>query len=137
MAATLKTSKGIAVTGGFSIQDLPWHRGLLFTTIQGLSAFVYRIYFGHWWLNGFNFAIYKNIYEKSGGFNPKLNVQEDIDLSFKISKFGHIQRAPNIKVLFSGRRFKSGVLSGLKPYLNTFIRFYWKDRQDVALDDPR
>jgi len=137
MASALRNSDAVAISGSFQVEGLSPVKAFIFRVVQSCAARMYRIYFRHWWLNGFNFGIYKKVYDEAGGFNPNLNAQEDIDLSMKVSKLGRIQYLPEIKIFFSGRRFDAGVFRGLTPYLTSFLGFYWKKNMDVHLDDPR
>lgn len=133
----VKDIKGeiIATTSSCRIEDCPYLTRILFNFIQPASMVLYRIIFGHFWFSGFSFAILKSTYEKSGGFNPNLQVQEDLDLSFKVAKLGKIKFI-NKPVIPSGRRFKKGLISGLFEYIKTFTEiFVFKKR--AYLDNPR
>ena len=110
---------------------------MLFNFLQPLSIRLYKFIFGHYWLSGFSFAIYKDIYKKSGGFNSKLNIQEDIELSFRVSKIGKIKFISNIPVIFSGRRFQKGLIKGLFSYISTFVSHFLFKRDDIVLSDIR
>lgn len=126
-----------AVTGTCKINDCGVITNVLFNLFQPISMRIYSLFFGHYWLSGFSFAIYKDIYEKSGGFNENLNGQEDIDLSFKVSKISKIEFISNLPVIFSGRRFKNGLLKGLFPYVKTFISVFINKKEDSILSDLR
>lgn len=127
----------VAVTGPAKIIDLSPKKNAIFNYVQPLSMKVYNFIYKHYWLNGFNFGIKKEAYIKSGGFDPDLNVQEDIDLSFKVNKIGKIVFLSDLAVIFSGRRFKNGLIKGLLSYLKTFFAWRWLHKKDVYLDDPR
>jgi len=129
--------KAVAVTGTCFINDCSPATNFLFNHFQPLFMRIYRLIFGHYWLSGFSFGILKDAYVKSGGFDPALNVQEDIDLSFKVTKIGKILFLPNIPVLFSGRRFQYGFFKGLRPYFKTFFQWRWRSNKNVDLSDPR
>jgi biofilm PGA synthesis N-glycosyltransferase PgaC len=133
----LKTSKAVAVTGTCKIVDCDRFTNTLFNLFQPLFMRFYRLIFGHYWLSGFSFAIYRNVYEKSGGFKPELNGQEDIELSFKVSKIGKIQLISNLPVIFSGRRFRKGLIKGILPYLSTFIAYFFFKKEKIVLPDIR
>jgi len=137
LSKTLQESTAVGVTGTCKIVDCGWFTNTCFNFIQPFSMRIYRLIFGHYWFSGFNFAIYKDIYEKSGGFNARLNVQEDSELSFKVSKIGKIKFIPNVPVIFSGRRFQNGLLKGLLPYLTTFIGYFHQKNEQIVLDDVR
>lgn len=127
----------VAVTGPCRINDCSWIINKIFNFLQPTAMILYRLIFGHFWLSGFNFAIRKSAYVKSGGFNPDLNVQEDVELSFKVKKIGKIKFMSNLPVLFSGRRFKNGLIAGCIPYIKTFLRYFFFNRKDVYLEDIR
>lgn len=127
----------IAVTGPFRINDCPKFTNMFFNLFQPTIMVLYRVAFNHYWLSGFNFAIRKQIYEKSGGFDTSLNVQEDIELSFKVGKLGKIIFLKNLPVVCSGRRFKHKPFQESLPYLKTFIDYFLFKKKDVFLSDIR
>lgn len=130
-------TKVSAVTGTCKITDFPFLTNALFNFFQPASMRVYKIFFGHYWLSGFNFGIRGVTYNKTGGFDPRLNVQEDIDLSFKVNKVGRIKFISDLCVTVSGRRFQKGLIGGIVPYIKTFVSYFWQKRKDMYLDDPR
>lgn len=127
----------LAVTGTCKITNSSSLTNALFNFFQPASMRVYKIFFGHYWLSGFNFAIKKATYVETDGFDPRLNVQEDIDLSFKVGRVGRIKFISDLCVTVSGRRFQNGLISGIVPYIKTFVSYFWLKRKDVYLDDPR
>jgi len=137
ITASLLESNGVAVTGTCQIVDCGPVNNQIFNFLQPFIMKVYRCLFGHYWLSGFNFAIYAKTYRESGGFNPKLNAQEDIDLSFRVSKLGKIIFINDMPIIFSGRRFRTGLVKGLFSYLTTFLEYYFLKKESVFLSDPR
>lgn len=127
----------IAVTGSCRINDCSWFVNISFNFFQPTAMILYRVFFGHFWLSGFNFAIRKSAYVKSGGFNPELNTLEDIELSFKVKKIGRIKFVSNLPVIMSGRRFKNGMIMGIISYIITFIQYFLFDRREIDLEDIR
>ncbi len=125
-----KDEKIAAVTGTCKIDDCGWFRNTLFNIIQPASMILYNIFLRHYWLSGFSFAIRKNVYEKAGGFDKFLNMQEDTELSFRVREIGKIKFMSDLPVIFSGRRFKKGLIRGLTPYATSYIKYY------VAKKDP-
>jgi len=126
-----------AISGTCRIDDCTPRVNFLVNHLQPLAMKIYRVIFGHYWLSGFNFGIRKDVYKASGGFNPKLNIQEDIDLSFKVSKRTKIKFI-NYPVLVSGRRFRLGLIKGSYPYFKSFYEYYFlKDEKKVYLSDER
>jgi len=130
-------NKNIAVTGSSKIVDCGWFANTIFNFIQPISMKFYRIFMGHYWLSGFSFGIYKNIYKKSGGFDENINGLEDIDLSFKVSKIGIIKYIPDIPVIFSGRRFSKGLFKGMFSYVYLFIVYLLFRKKQIFLADVR
>lgn len=128
----------VAVSGTCCIDDCSGLVNWIVNTFQPILMHIYKLIFHHYWLSGFNFGIKKKIYNKSGGFNPNLNIQEDTDLAFRVFKLGKIKfiKSPSVKV--SGRRFKNGVLRGFVPYVTSFFIYYFmKDEDKVNLSDVR
>ena len=94
--------------------------------------------FGYNFLNGYSFAIRKSIYDKSGGFNSELNGQEDVDLSVRVGKIGKTKFVDEPVVVFSGRRFKKGLVLGLLSYSKSVAKYLLcKDKKNVILSDIR
>ncbi len=127
----------VAVTGSCKIHDSGWLINYFFNVIQPLSMKGYRIAFGHYWLSGFNFAIRKSAYIKSGGFNPELNSQEDTELSLRVNKLGKIKYVSKPLVTFSGRRFHQGLVKGLLEYISSWISVIVLKRHETILRDVR
>lgn len=128
--------KIVATTTSCKIVDLPPFKIFLFNIIQPTATYLYRIFLNHFWLAGFSFAILKSAYKKSGGFNPKLQALEDPDLAFRVSKIGQIKFI-NKPVIFSGRRFKRGLMAGLFQYIHTFTQSFLLRIKEPNLDNIR
>lgn len=137
MATYFKDKKVIAVTGTCKINDCSKATNALFNFCQPKTMVLYRIIFKHYWLSGFNFAIRKSAYIKSGGFNSKVNALEDIELGFRVKKLGKIVFVNNLPVLFSGRRFRSGIIKGSLSYIKNFINYFLLKKQNMVLKDVR
>ena len=137
LSKTLQESNAVAITGTCQINDCGFLTNLIFNFFQPICMGIYRLLFGHYWLSGFSFGIYKEAYQKSGGFNKNLNTQEDIDLSFRVSKIGHIIFISSLPVVFSGRRFRNGLFRGVMPYIISFIRYFYQKNEKVVLPDVR
>ncbi len=126
----------VAVSTSAKILDSSQLTNFIFNTIQPILMHLYRIYFGHYWLSGFSFGILKSVYIQSKGFDTALQSQEDIDLSFKVAKLGKIKFI-NQPVVFSGRRFKRGLLYGLFEYAKNFTEIFILKKKDAILQDLR
>ena len=128
--------KVVATTTSCQTSDLGFIKDAIFNFVQPTAAYLYRLIFGHYWLAGFSFAIKRDVYIKSGGFNSNLQALEDTDLAVRVAKIGKIKFI-NKPVIFSGRRFKKGLLSGIFAYIKTFILAYTLKRKPVFLGNPR
>lgn len=126
----------VAVTTSCKIVDLSSFSNSVFNFIQPVSMVLYRIFLGHFWLSGFSFGILKSVYQKSGGFDTSLQAQEDLDLSFRVAKLGKIVFI-NKPVVFSGRRFKKGLVIGIWDYLRSFTEAFVLKKKSVYLENLR
>lgn len=126
----------VATSTSCKIEDCPFLTKFIFNVFQPWVSLLYRICFGHFWLAGFSFAMLRSDYIKSGGFDPILQAQEDLDLSFKVTKLGKIKFI-NQPVIFSGRRFKQGLIKGLYQYISTFIEAFFFNKKDIYLSNVR
>lgn len=108
-----------------------------FTQLQPLFMHVYRLLFGQYWLTGSNFAIRKSIYSKSGGFKREWGEQEDVELGFRINKISPIRFFGKPGVEVSGRRFKYGLITGLRQYVHSFLGAFVLKQTKSRLHDER
>lgn len=80
-------------------------------------------------LVGFSFAVRREAYNASGGFNPQLLSEEDVDLGLRVGKVGKIVLVRSTNVITSGRRWKRGLLwGGLQYALTTLGRLLGRPR---------
>lgn len=126
----------VAVTTSCRIEDASPQTNSMFNFLQPNFMKGYRLIFGHYWLSGFSFGILKSVYKKSGGFDTHIQGQEDIDLGFRVAKLGKIKFI-NHPVIFSGRRFKDGLIKGLWDYVRTFIEVFIFGKKDTILQNLR
>lgn len=135
----IKDLKGdiVATTTSTQIHDCSKLTNLMFNFLQPQILIIYRLFSGHFWVNAYSFAILKSVYLKTGGFDPNLQAQEDVDLSFKIAKIGGKVKLIRKPVIFSGRRFKDGLFTGLFEYVRTFTDAFVLKKKYVFLDNPR
>jgi len=75
-------------------------------------------------LMGANMAIKRKTFFEAGGFNEKLKMNEDVEISYRLRKIGKIKFDFNFKVKTSGRRFSKGLILGILNYAPTTI-FRW------------
>jgi len=84
------------------------------------------------WFRGSNTAYRKDVFLKSGGYNPKMLAREDSELSTRLSKFGKTIFDTKAVVMTSMRRRKAmGWIKTIRYYLDTPIalitgRIYYK-----------
>lgn len=98
-----------ALCGRVSFRDPnPMQKWLCF---EQIIAFHQRLHIlikkPHFW--GFNFAVRKEVFDRTGGFDTRLWLAEDLDLALRIqdslSSTEHIDYAEDMKVLSSSRRY--------------------------------
>ncbi|HSW89186.1 MAG TPA: glycosyltransferase family 2 protein [Candidatus Saccharimonadales bacterium] len=132
-----KDSSIVAATGTCHISDCSSLTNFIFNTLyQPSTELFYRFTQGHWCLIGPNFAIRKEIYDKTEGFDASLNCREDADISAKIAILGKMERI-KLSVTFSGRRYKKGLLSGVIPYPANRLKELVIGRRNIVLQDIR
>lgn len=122
----------VAVTGIPQIFDCtPAQNAIFNETIPHFLRMNY-VWLGHPGLSGFGFAVKKKIYDRAGGFDPKADAYEDLDLANRVSKFGKIVLLSRPRITFSGRRFRDGMIKGWFEYLKTFAeKFVMKKRRVI------
>ncbi len=125
--------RAVGLTGTAVMQDCPAWQNLLLTWAFGLYVWGTYALTRFTCLNGFNFAVRRDAYERSGGFNRSSDAQEDMELTLKLRKIGRIGLVRS-RVLLSGRRFRGGFLRGLMPYLSTFVRKFILRHHAVELE---
>ncbi len=122
-AKQLRENKtAVAITGTCHIEDCRPAINKRFNWLQPQMMRGYRLVFGHYWLTGSNFAIWREAYEQAGGFDPVSRDLDDIDLGFRVNKIGKIAMVTDAPVVTSGRRFQNGLIAGLLPYVSVFFR---------------
>lgn len=127
----------VATVGTTRVSGLSPLATKFFDGAQPLYADICRVLFRHYWLVGFNFGIRREVYEAAGGFDASLNAMEDVDLSFRVYKLGQVRFLRHLKVVFSGRRFKKGLIRGMVEYFVSFYHYYFKTRKPTHLSNIR
>ena len=69
---------------------------------------------------GMNFAVRKEAFRKSAGFNTNLKYGEDIDLAKKMKKYGRIAYIKKMRVLTHSRRYQLNL--AFAKYVVNFIK---------------
>lgn len=137
MSDALVKSGAVAINGTCRYDATNPVSETLYSVVSPISTVGYRMIFGHYWLAGFNSAIYKDVYERAGGYDSKLWAQEDLDLAFRVRKLGKIALTFKVPVFCSGRRLDKGFANGVLPYLTTFADYYWFKKNKLDLPDIR
>ncbi|MBI2958619.1 MAG: glycosyltransferase [Chloroflexi bacterium] len=75
-----------------------------------------RFFCRGWSLPGANLAVRSSTFRKIGGFNTRLKLCEDVDLSHRLKALGRVVLDPKFLVSTSGRRFRNGFLRGMSTY---------------------
>lgn len=77
-------------------------------------------------LSGFNFAVRKNAYLKTGGINTLFGMSCDVDLGMRLKKVGEVKMVNDLRVTTSSRRLeRSGFLRTLWDYAKGHIYAAW------------
>jgi glycosyltransferase involved in cell wall biosynthesis len=111
----------VGVTGPWELYDgRPWQSRCLAVhnrVWQGLLAAVAPPLVN---LTGCNCAFRREAYQQVGGFDPRLTIGEDLDLSLKLRSVGRVRFRPGLVVHTSGRRLNSlGGLATANYFSNT------------------
>ncbi len=125
MVMVFNATSCVAVAGSGRLKDGSRVAQKLFGWLQPISARVYRIFFGHYWLPGFNFAIRREIYFAAGEFDATMDALEDNDLAWRVRKLGKICFIDSAPVAISGRRFERGFWRGMGEYIIVFVKYYF------------
>lgn len=111
---TFTDRKNVCLVGG----------GVIFSPKTPLCSFIeplYNIGLGIFkTASGQNLAIRKDVYEKIGGLDPRINYSVDAWLSFMAHKYGKAVYLPENKVITASRHYKgfTGVIYSLKGSIN-------------------
>lgn len=86
-----------------------------------------RIFTGGWSLSGANLAVRKRAFLRIGGFNTKLKLSEDSDLSQRLRSVGRVGLDMGFRVETSGRRYGNGLFIAIMQYFpNGLARIFLK-----------
>jgi glycosyltransferase involved in cell wall biosynthesis len=89
--------------------------------------FLDKFFSGGFNLMGCNMAMKREAFLKVGGFNEKLKLNEDVEISYRLREIGKVKFDPNFKVKTSGRRFRHGLILGIINYAPaTIFRWFFK-----------
>ena len=76
---------------------------------------------GSWSLPGANMAVRRIAFENCGGFDKKLRIGEDGELSKKLARFGRVVLDKRLVVATSGRRYRKGFLAAAYGYVPNVV----------------
>lgn len=76
-------------------------------------------------LNGFNFAVRKEVFMKAGGLNTDFLMSPDVDLGIRLTKMGKVQVSKNLLVQTSARRWQKDFMSALQEYATGYVYATW------------
>lgn len=128
--------KIVAVTGPARIEDCTPFKNWLLTGLFRIYIRIDMTLKGYTCMNGFNFGIWKNAYEKAGGFDARNDAQEDMELTTRVRKLGKIGLA-DVSPVISGRRFRRGIFRAWWEYIWTFIAKFILKRERVELSNVK
>jgi len=132
-----KDDRLVAATGLAEIQDCGAFRNTVFNTMLPIIVRWNLMLHGHIGLSGFSFAIKKSAYEAAGGFDATADAYEDLDLADRVHKIGKIGLVQKPRVIFSGRRFRKGLIRGTMEYLRPWVKKFILKKSEVPLSDVR
>ena len=85
-----------------------------------LSLQLYRILIGHYMMTGGNSAIRQTAYTVAGGYNASKDMIDDVDLSFRITRYGKITYVSKLCILTEGDIIRHGFLKEFWRYFEYF-----------------
>lgn len=136
-ASAARDPRYVAATGTARIRDCSWWTNTVFNFCLPLLLQCNRLLYGHVGLSGYAFSIRRDVYQKAGGFDPQADAYEDLELGMRVSKLGRIKLILHPRVLFSGRRFKNGLVTGGREYLKTWYDRFIKKKRHVHLSNVK
>jgi glycosyltransferase involved in cell wall biosynthesis len=96
-----------------------------------------RIFSGGWTLSGANLAVRRKAFLQIGGFNTKLNLGEDADLSQRLRHVGGVKLDMGFRVETSGRRYGRGLFIAMIQYFpNGLSRIFFKKPEKFSKLPP-
>ncbi len=99
-------SKLVGLTGEYRVTDRNLINKIIAYFMPRLDR-IYKSWTGYYPFRGTNFAIRKKYLIKIGGFNTKMLMYGDLELSTRIGKYGTIKHLSNLLVQTSNRNYAS------------------------------
>ncbi len=107
----------VAISGGHkSINCGKYIDILLDFWVNYIVFYISKLLMGHYQFTGPNYAVRKSIWEKTEIHSDDQLVHEDMDLSCHMAMFGKIAYHPEIKTVFSARRYKKRLFYTIIEY---------------------
>ena len=97
-----------------------------------LNAFIKRPAF-----SGQNFAVWRDAWQRVGGFDTDWLSAEDVNLSLKLRHIGVVKFDWSIVVYTSSRRLREGYLPVLNHTLSNYLRVTWLQKPPLPFEDIR
>lgn len=116
VGALIGHPEAVAVTGSSYIPDGTSFTNWTMRVGMPLSLRLYRLLIGHYMLTGANFAIRRDAYNASGGFDAERDMLDDVYPSFRVSRTGSIVYLSRPRVKTEGDIFGRGYLQGFWHY---------------------
>ena len=117
-----KKKRLVCLGGQMFFYDGTWWQNILRAILHWpLYWFAYIASRGKLGPMGNNMSFPRELYDKVGGFDPKLKFGEDADLSAKLFKYGKVKLDMSLKCWVSARRFRPDN-KGLWIYILNFVK---------------
>lgn len=87
-------------------------------------------------LNGFNFAVRKEVFLKVGGLSTLFEMSPDVDLGIRLNKIGIVKVVNSLSVLTSARRWEDRFVPTLWEYAKGYIYTTWLRKPSKVKQKP-
>jgi glycosyltransferase involved in cell wall biosynthesis len=114
----------VAVTSYCYIDDGSWLTNRTVRVGMRASLRLYHLFRRHHLLTGSTFGVRRSAYLAAGGFDPSVDLLEDVDLGIRLSNIGEIRRVWDVPVATSGNVFRHGFVVGFLRYFVPYVRRY-------------
>jgi glycosyltransferase involved in cell wall biosynthesis len=122
-----KQSKYAGVVGPYNFHHHPNFPNQLWLNGCRLGDYSQVLIAGFVGFRGMNFAIRRQVWKDTGGFNRNISALEDVDLASRTVKYGKIKYDPSLVVQTTNRRFRKNVFqSTMYRFGAYFYRIFMK-----------
>lgn len=120
IAVAFEDPKVVAITGGARL-TIP--SSFFADIMEGLFTVFLTVVFGlgRSNVNGFNFAVRREVFLKAGGLNTRYTMSPDVELGIRMTSYGKVVYIKDLIVQTSSRRWKKGYIRALWDYSKAFI----------------